>query len=597
MRDDTFWELGMAPKKKKDADQRPRAYDVTAVDITVDVQESESAANGRIPPRSAQEKQAPPREAQEASPPRTEDASPRPIRASSRFVEVTGEEGAQKKTDAENSARPPVGERKGTYPDSPLRRYRPRVGMIRQVEIFHWPSSYGFYAQFRRDAARYYPIKGKPCPRASFFSYIPQYSQMTAAQMNYYLYFRQCIREGHYPETVDFSYVLLYVYEILNLPDCIPPKEGMRALCDVWLAYRKLYPKLDKYMAEWICDYGLTYGLPCPIQRLSAIKDICLENCSLREYYIAEDDLAVVLAEYGSHHTFRKTKYAKGEYAPIFEKHVPLALAHTIDAAARDGLDLFSFEDMRLYRAERDVFSGALCAHSVKRRVVVSYLSLGRSHEMRQTVTAVVKYIENGIRSHLRIRSMLSVGALAPELKAYVDEYLRATFGVSEVGARQRHAPVRADYEKLYDVPTSDLSPARARQIEQDSWASTDVLTSAFSDADTEEDSVSVAEAAASVPQAAPAAAQAVPVAEDDPYRCLLDALTDGERRVLLGCLDGSSVADICRREGLLADAVVAAINEKAADLTGDIIIEPDGASYSVVEDYREELAACRTNN
>ena len=80
---------------------------------------------------------------------------------------------------------------------------------------------------------------------------------------------------------------------------------------------------------------------------------------------------------------------------------------------------------MRLYRAERDVFSGALCAHSVKRRVVVSYLSLGRSHEMRQTVTAVVKYIENGIRSHLRIRSMLSVGALAPELKAYVDEYLR----------------------------------------------------------------------------------------------------------------------------------------------------------------------------
>ena len=94
----------------------------------------------------------------------------------------------------------------------------------------------------------------------------------------------------------------------------------------------------------------------------------------MREYYIAEDDLAVVLAEYGSHHTFRKTKYAKGEYAPIFEKHVPLALAHTIDAAARDGLDLFSFEDMRLYRAERDVFSGALCAHSVKRRVVVSYV-------------------------------------------------------------------------------------------------------------------------------------------------------------------------------------------------------------------------------
>ena len=591
MRDDAFWELGMEPRKKKELDQRPRAYDVTAVEITVDGATEQSAPDGKIPTRVDRADRAETVVQESVC-----GTDARPIRASARFTEVSASDGEVKKAIAENQSAPPANERKGTYPDSPLRRYRPRTGMIRQVEIFHWPSSYGFYAQFRRDAARYYDVKGRPCPRASFFSYIPQYSQMTAAQMNYYLYFRQCIREGHYPETVDFSYVLLYIYEILNLPDAIPPKEGMRALCDVWLAYRTMHPKLDKYMAEWICDYGLTYGLPCPIQRLASIKDVCLENCSLREYYIAESDLAVVLAEYGSYHTYKKTKYAKGEFASVFETHVPLALAYTIDAAARDGLNSFYFEDMRLYRAERDVFSGALCAHSVKRRVVVSYLSLGRSHEMRQTVTAVVKYIENGIRAHLHIRSMLSVGPLAPELKAYVDEYLRATFGVSEVSTRQKRTPVREEYEKLYDVPVSELSPERARQIEQDSWASTDILVSAFSDDDAETTNVENLE---TPPPEAKMTASSVEastsLSEESVYGAFVASLRPIERQVLFACLDGNDPSALCRSAGLLTDSVIAAINEAAVEQTGDVVLEADGSTYSVIEDYQEELNACRT--
>lgn len=599
MKDDAFWELGMKPRKKP-VDDRPRAYDVTAVEIVSERAEEARPVNGKIPVsnKTAQEAAA----LASAARAKHEDvlAGSREIASvarqnAERFKEVQPQ---AKQANAENGV--PLADTssvggKGSYPDSPLRRYHPKTGMIRQVEIFSWPSAYGFYAQFRRDAARYFALHGKPCPRAPYFSYMPQYAQLTAAQMDYYLYFRELVRAHRYPN-VDFSYILLYIYEILNLPDRIPPREGMAMLCEIWLSYREIHPKLDKYMAEWICDYGLTYGLPCPMARLASIKDVCLENCSLREYYIAESDLAVVLAEYGSYHTFRKTKYAKGEYAPTFEKYVPMALAHTIDAAAKDGLNFFSFDDMRLYRAERDVFCGALCSHAVKRRVVVSYLSLGRSHEMRETVTAVVKYIENGIREHLKIRSMLTVGKLAPELKGYVDEFLRDTFGVSEVNARRRQEPRREEYEKLYDAPESTLSPERARQIEQESWASTDVLVSAFSDP--EDRYTSAENSSPAIPPAMPAVAapSAPTVADggDSPYGSLWASLTEAERAVLSACLDGGDVAAICRALGCLADSVVSAVNEKAVDLTDDIVIESDGTGYRVIEDYKEELAECR---
>lgn len=613
-KDDAFWDLGVLPKEKK-SDTRPRLYDVSAVDVVADVPGEDISPDRRIPPRP------------------TDGVSPTaPLRASDLFTE------AQPKVKAATSApaspaplrripdrreppKPQPSEKRGTYPDSPLRKYRPKSGMIREVEVFLWPSTYDFYAQFRRDAMRYYAVEGKRAPRVAYFSYIPQYSQLNHAQLAYYLWWRENVRAGRCPEA-DFSYVLLYIYEILNLPDRIPPKEGMTLLCDVWLAYRHVYPKLDKYMSEWICDYGLIYGIACPAEKLAAVIPVCLENCTLREYYVAESDLAVALAEYASYHSFRKTKYAKGEYAPLFEKYVPMALAYTIDAAARDGIDAFSFEDMRIYRTERDAFSGSLCAHNVKRRVVVSYFSLGRSHELRELVTNIVKYTENGIRAHVKIRSMLSVGNLPPEIRGYVDAFLRQTFGLSAPGARRsqsRTVREREAYEKLYDVPDIPVSAERAREIEHASWSATDVLTAAFADEKTSytndenksapveqkretpdemrknsESTIACKEPSVPIPRAESYANAENRLLPNNPYSELILALGDTERRVLWACLDGEDIQPLCRAAGMLADAVVSTINERASDLTGDILIEAAEGGYHIMEDYTEELSECR---
>ena len=111
--------------------------------------------------------------------------------------------------DSRLSSLPCVSVKEETYlpTDNPL---------IRRVTVTARETGYSFYAQFRRHAEAYFSRRGEEAPYVPFFSYIPQYSQLTEEQLRYYFYFRDAIRRGETPR-IDYSYFWLYIYEILNL--------------------------------------------------------------------------------------------------------------------------------------------------------------------------------------------------------------------------------------------------------------------------------------------------------------------------------------------------------------------------------------------
>ena len=131
----------------------------------------------------------------------------------------------------------------------PYLTYSPESRLIRRVAISKWESRYNFYEKFRDDARRYWNRTASECPHTGFFSYIPQYNQLKYAQLKWYLWWRETVRRGSYLRT-DFSYILLYIYEILNCPDLVEPKNGVKLLCDIWLAYRSEHRRIDSYLAE-----------------------------------------------------------------------------------------------------------------------------------------------------------------------------------------------------------------------------------------------------------------------------------------------------------------------------------------------------------
>ena len=127
-----------------------------------------------------------------------------------------------------------------------------------------------------------------------FFSYMPQYTQLNAAQLEYYLWWRTQFRRGVCLPAA-YSYLLLYLYELINLDERHQnPLTGQENMYRLWLSYREKHPRLDVLIREWLCDYSLLYQLPPP--RLDPAQyRLLLSGCRLKEFYVsaeADEDCA-----------------------------------------------------------------------------------------------------------------------------------------------------------------------------------------------------------------------------------------------------------------------------------------------------------------
>ena len=238
-------------------------------------------------------------------------------------------------------------------------------------------------------------------------------------------------------------------------------------------------------------------------------------------------------------------------------------------------------------RAVRDTYTGALCTPRAKKRLRLSYCSFSRSYELRFLVTDMLKYSENKLRAALGIKSRLSYGPLPAEARAAVDAYFAAEFPpVPRSSVAQRHAEP-PEYERLYDpLPENNtLSLEHAAEIELESWQTTDRLIEAFSDGDTAEESTpsAVTEAPITAPEEA---AEETDAPEDlgaalSDYAGFIDAALRG---------DGAAERSFAAGRGMLPDSVADEINDIAAGLYGDIILEDDGDIYRVIDDYAEDI-------
>lgn len=568
---DDFWDLSQLLPKKRPAVMRQPSTDTEPVTVEIDTPAESNTADS--PSLSFRFREVPPTRSETRPAPRqTSVTAPPPKRYSSQSVPPRGT--SRPRPTAEN-----------------VLEYKPEVGLVKRVKIMRWPTTYSFYEQFRSDAIRCRTLSGKPCAHVPFFSYTPQYRQMSQSQLEYYFYWRGQCRRGIFGEA-DFAYVLLYVYEIINLystdsqsvGDDLDKSRGLDMLADLWLNYRGKHKALDKYLSEWLPDYCLIHRLPPPIEKLTPIMPVIMEATSFREFFMTDDALCPeTLIALSSDYDWRKSKYvAEGtdELKNEFAAHIEGALRRVTGS----GDERFSAVSMTPARASRDAFCGSLCAHSIKRRIDVEYISFTRSHDLRSTVTAIVKYSENKLRAHFGIKSRLKVDGLDDRTKAVIDAYFASVYPSDRRYVSRTEEEKREEryYEEMYGALSVGIDEDEAKRLEDASWSVTERLT----ETDEDEPEISAPE-----PTAESAPIEADPVAVTD------SASTDGALSALhLGVLRAISVGDVdlasalCRDAGRYPDEIVSEINEYAADLIGDVIIETDGVSYTAVEDYADEI-------
>ena len=481
---------------------------------------------------------------------------------------------------------------------TPDEEYTPDNALIHKVRIYRWKSDYRYYEGFVRDAVRLFSVKGVECPRVPFFSYVPQYSQMSRAQLEWYLWWRENVRNHVYPET-DYSYLLLYAYELINLSDRMDAQASQNALCDIWIHYREVYHKLDSYLPEWICDLSLIHRLPPPKACTGKLLGAVMQYCTLKEFYVPSDkgDVYVrALLAFCSNYDYRKSKFYGEERQAVFDAAVPGALRALVEKTSENGR-LFSNVGMDDNRLVRDSYNGAICSYRIKRRIEVEFCSFSRSHELRYFITDVVKHVENRVRGAMGIRSRLTVYALPTPMRAILDEYLDRTLPKrvhEDRRAKQEAEP--QPYEKLYDLPQKALSLSEATEIERLSWETTERLVEAFETAEREE---CVQEAPPTPVQTSLSGMPASTYAEaDEDGQALLDALRP-YLAFLQAVADGDHLLQerIARETGLPIEVVADTVNALAAEHMGDILLEESDCGFAVIEDYRETLTALLDDN
>ncbi|MBE6718701.1 MAG: hypothetical protein E7574_05570 [Ruminococcaceae bacterium] len=451
-----------------------------------------------------------------------------------------------------------------------LLSYIPQNSFFRNVNILSWPSKYTFYERFRLDAVRYFNTIHSEVQPVKYFSYMPSYIQMSAKQRDWYFYWRSCVRKGIYLPT-DSSYILLYVYEIINLPELIPAEKGIELLFGIWTNYRKSYTKLDKFLSEWVCDYCLINNIDLPFGDFVELYEGAKECSSLKQFYIKceEDDIyPMLLLEKSVSYRWRNSKYIDESNRALFEKHIVGGFVYAVNKLAKaDGR--FNGKDGRTVtrRVIRDSFSGALCAYKVKRKIEVEYVDLSKENDISFIVTDIVRYSENRIRAYLGIRARLSVQNLTEQYKNIIDEYFDACLPCN-------YSKKRISKEDIYEIkelPVKEFSVSfeKAREIEKESWRITDRLVEdiEYEDAITDTSTQSTDKSIES---------EALDIAKE-----ALIAVVNG---------DTKRFSDIAEESYMLPETLAECVNELCFELLGDVGIEEKDGVYTLIPDYEQEI-------
>lgn len=468
----------------------------------------------------------------------------------------------------------------------PIFAYEPRNPLIKKVSVWHWPSKYSFYERFRADAIKYYHMTAEECPFVEFFSYMPQFMQLDRNQLSYYLWWRDNVRRRIWLRT-DYSYIFLYIYETLNLPDFISPAVGLERLCDIWLAYREQFPKLDRYLTEWVCDYCLVNLMEPPFTRLAPIMGAILDRASFKEFYLKSDSdresfYVSALINFASNYNWRAGKFYNEDTSELFETHIEGAFLKVIRETAGGGR--FP-DDAKMFipaRLTRDAFAGALCAYNIKRRVDVEYVSCTRSPEIRMLVTDIIKYAENSIRAILGVKSRFNASSLTDEIKKHITEYFEPF--KPEKKAKKDEEP---EYMKLYEAAGDSLSPESALDIEKRSWEVTNRLIEAFAD---DKDDISACEEYEEYEEYDIEDIEA-DAADPDAITGSISPFVIEGLNILLETSNGSNdFARWSEKNNMMQDTAAEIINEALYDTIGDIVTEDTGEGYCVIDDYLNDV-------
>ncbi len=441
---------------------------------------------------------------------------------------------------------------------------------LQDVTLETCSENYNLYHRFMDDAKRYFAQDGEEVPYVRYFSYMPQYTQLTDQQLAYYLYWRSQLLIGK-ALICDEGYLYLFAYECINLTEILlTPQEALERLLTLWQNYAQKFPKINKYLSEWVSDLCLIHRITLPHGRLGDLLPIIYRQASLPEFYFGAvgdvtlsncDLLLALLCDY-DYRSSRCYTAVPAESAMKFADTIAHAMFGVFHEIFSGGTIALRSEETKTI--SYTTFCGALYAKEQRVRLTVRYAPIADATEIRALVSAAVKYSENLYRALHGNRNRLAVQGLPDEYRAILDAYYRVFFK-----EKARTAAAEPAYMAQYAPVETGVTLSRADEIESLSWENTQRLVS-------DEDILAKSQETSKPSTAVGAESICTPS----------DAAVDYLRCVVYGDIAG--LAAYASQADRLAEHINQIFLE--ASEVGDIVLEPTDNGYSLVDDYQSEV-------
>ncbi|MDR0248375.1 MAG: TerB N-terminal domain-containing protein [Oscillospiraceae bacterium] len=445
-------------------------------------------------------------------------------------------------------------------------------------------------AEYMEDFTDFYEAE------SPFAVYYPNYRIMTDEQLRTYFSWRADVRRGVL-RRADLSYVFLHIYELLSGIGTDNPRDGLDKLTDIWTAYRAREPALDNYMPQWLHDYYVCYEVPDDFAAY-------VQNAGLREHYPEycrplRDGDESALWHRSSDYDITRSKFYAGSNIALFHSCARAVLPRIKDVLAENGLGrVFSRYGLQCPWLPFSR-SPASCAAAQRDREVSTprgekYICENNAWKVHTTIRTtgeksiigyIIKKTESCLREAVGCKHKLTLNQskVLRSLRCYLPSVSAAesalVLGKIDRAVNSAVAAFLAERNRV----TITLDGGGLARIRSEAAVIREKLT--VRDTETHP-----------APAPVPPSRVAAPQVAENAWASLKNALNIAEHEALRAALRGTpDIRHIAYTHGTMPEVLADGINEKAADILGDCLVEL-GERLTVYPDYAAlaaEMAGC----
>ena len=395
--------------------------------------------------------------------------------------------------------------------------------------------------------------------------YYPAYCDMTTDELRTYFTWRTKVRKGEYPP-ISLSYIFLYIYEVINGIGIDLPEEGYYILETIGEKYGETKPSLMQYLDRWIVDYVVYYSLDA--QRLKSSPQIVFDNTLITLIHCNErsdDEVFYALRVLSSYNIDRSPLYKA--YPDDF-KAVAVGMYRSLSdfCAAHRKNTLVE----RYFGAKTEqrscMFRGAIFYEQPQgydRKVELNEI---HSYEYKGGKWSCTCYLSTGKKNK-------KLGELMKKVDFMLRQRLEFKHKLSDPGVTKQDERM---ITKEIDRWLEEKKKREAARVDIDMSA----LESIRRTSEVTREKLLVDEE----PEPVSAEPEIEEAAEND------TPLDSAEFAFLRALLYGGDWAQAAREANSMPSLLADSINEKLFDTFSDTVIEFDGDTPVLIEDYIEDL-------